>query len=231
MSADTVWPPALTRAPRVADLEETAPDVVLRSEMDVGPAKLRRRFTGDKRKFSIVLDLRASEVATFDAFFKDTTFGGSLSFSWVLPRTGFPADFRFTSTPVYRPQGPRGDGSEWWRVTFSVEMLPGTDSAIVPPAPGSNLFGGGNFFAWVSKVEDEVVPLPDEESIFDSFWKETIAAQPDVFPDLFFSGFGDRSLDAEVLPLVPVLPEAKATPRHRQLPYTHIIGFEPPPLS
>lgn len=37
------WPPGLPSAPRLAELVETAPNLVVRSEMDVGPAKVRRR--------------------------------------------------------------------------------------------------------------------------------------------------------------------------------------------
>lgn len=145
MSADTTWPAELTRTPRVTSLEENAPDVVIRSEVDVGPAKIRRRFTGDLRRFSVELDLRRSELAVFDAFFLSTTKGGSLSFSWKLPRHGALADFRFLSVPVYRPLAPRADGTEWWRVSFNVEMLPGTDSTIPQPPGGGGPPGGGTF--------------------------------------------------------------------------------------
>ncbi|RJP21679.1 MAG: hypothetical protein C4529_07060 [Deltaproteobacteria bacterium] len=163
MTADTTWPPSLTRMPRVSELEETAPEVVIRSEVDVGPAKIRRRFTGDKRRFTVVLDLRRSEVATFDTWFKDTTYGGALSFSWELPRTGVAADFRFLSTPSYRPQAPRGDGTEWWRVSFEIEMLPGTDSSIPPPAGGGDPPGGGNWLLWIQPGSDDVAGIEEEE--------------------------------------------------------------------
>lgn len=226
MAADTVWPIGLTRAARVADLEERTPEVVVRSEVDVGPAKIRRRFTGDRRTFTIGLDLTRNEVATFDSFFLTTTKGGSLSFAWDLPRTGSLADFRFLGPPAYRPQAPRGSGGEWWRVSFDVEMLPGTDSAIVPPVdpdvgpeggggpiltgpnprpidPGEPGTWGGGFLLGGEE---------DEFAIVTSFFPLGVAAGPDVVPDLFFLGHGARPIDDEVVEVVSTEEEiAEAT--------------------
>ena len=169
MSADTTWPAGLTRTPRVSALSEEAPDVLVRSEVDVGPPKLRRRFTGDRRKFTIELDLKRSEVATFDAWFLNNSTGaggGSRSFAWKHPRLGTTADFRFLSVPTYRPRAPRGDGTEWWLVAFDVEMLPGTDSSIPPPGGGTDPTGGGNWPTWSGSRGDEgVSPLVEEEDL------------------------------------------------------------------
>ena len=38
-----VWPPSLPQGPRLEDLEETPPTLAIRTGMDVGPAKVRRR--------------------------------------------------------------------------------------------------------------------------------------------------------------------------------------------
>ena len=122
-----VWPNTLTRAPRVGDLNETAPETSIRSKMDVGPDKIRQRATAAVRTFDIGLDLTRAQVATLDTFFGVTTAGGSLPFQWKHPRTGNTADFRFTSTPKYRPNAPRGDGTEFWRASFGIELLPGTE--------------------------------------------------------------------------------------------------------
>lgn len=182
MSADTTWPLTLTRTPRVADLQEDAPEIVIRSEVDVGPAKIRRRFTGDRRRFTIGLDLRRSEVETFDVWFREQTFGGALSFAWKHPRKGTAADFRFLSTPTYRPKSPRGDGSEWWTVSFEVEMLPGTDSTITPPGGGGDPPGGGNWPAWISNSESpEDVFGGEDDPFVPVFFREADAAPVPYF--------------------------------------------------
>jgi len=212
MSADTTWPAQLTRTPRVADFEEFAPDVSIRSEVDVGPAKIRRRFTGDHRKFNVAMDFTRADLAVFDTFYLTTTKGGSLSFSWVLPRTGAAADFRFLSVPTYRPTAPRGDGSEWWRVSFAVEMLPGTDSSIPPPPSGSGAFvttiaaggavgaGGGD-----SADPDGDSTYPDgEEPVVLFVPYETAAPGPEFWPGLLIGGaypppWAEEEADAEEL--------------------------------
>jgi hypothetical protein len=166
MSADTTWPVSLTRTPRVSSLSEEAPDVLIRSEVDVGPSKVRRRFTGDRRKFSIEIDLRRSELAIFDEWFLNNSTGaggGSRSFSWKLPRTGATADFRFLSVPVYRPRSPRGDGTEWWIVSFDVECLPGTDSSIPPPGGGTDPPCGGGWPVLLVRLGDEFSTLVEED--------------------------------------------------------------------
>lgn len=208
MSADTTWPVSLTRTPRVSSLSEEAPDVLVRSEVDVGPPKLRRRFTGDRRKFTIELDLRRSEVATFDAWFLNNSTGaggGSRSFSWKLPRTGAAADFRFLSVPTYRPRAPRVDGSEWWLVAFDVEMLPGTDSSISPPGGGTDPTGGGNWPMWsMARGGDDVSPLVEEE---DSVREEAIvfgtvfeadAAPPVLLLEIVTKNYGIEGENNEV---------------------------------
>lgn len=190
--ADTSFPPSLTRTPRVASLSETAPDVVVRTEMDAGPSKVRRRFTGDKRDFTVELDLRRSEVATFDTFFLTTTKGGSLSFAWKHPRTGSTADFRFLEPPVYKPQTSRSDGSEWWIVSFKMELLPGTDSSIPVPGDGPYPPGGGGAYGfggvYYSAPEE---PEGDEggEAIFFGTVFEADAAPAVFVYDLLAGGY------------------------------------------
>ena len=197
MSADTTWPVSLTRAPRLASLSEEAPDVLLRSEVDVGPPKLRRRFTGDRRKFTIELDFTRSEVLAFDSWFLNNSTGaggGARSFSWKHPRLGTTADFRFLSVPTYRPRAPRGDGSEWWLVSFEVEMLPGTDSSITPPGGGNDPPGGGNWPMWATINPDEVSPLEESETVSSGTVFEADSVPPVLLIAILTTNYG---LDSE----------------------------------
>lgn len=195
--ADTSFPPGLTRAPRVDALSEDAPDVVIRSEVDAGPALVRRRFTGDRRTFSVQLDLTRTELATFDEFFLTTTKGGSLSFEWKHPRTASLADFRFLKAPNYRPRAPRGDGSEWWVVSFEMELLPGTDQSIEPPSGGGDPHGGTWLLLFPGSApwlgSGEIIETPAEEfedaAIVAGVVWEADAAPPDFVPDLHFRGY------------------------------------------
>lgn len=200
MSASIVWPPALTRTPRVDALEETAPDVLIRSEMDAGEAKVRRRFTGDVRNFTIVLDLKRSEVATFDSFFLTTTKGGALPFVWKHPRTGSDVDFRIITVPKYKPRAPKlGDSTDWWTVSFDVETMPGTDSSTSTPPGDVYLPGGGGY--GFSEVVDLLDEPPAEEASMEVFdWFVPIVdpgAAPDFYPDLIYPHYGASGLDTD----------------------------------
>lgn len=190
--SDTAWPPSLTRTPRVSDLEESAPKVVIRSEVDVGPAKIRRRLTGGTRSFSVELDLTRNELATFDTFFTTTTKGGSLSFSWKNPRTGTTADFRFLNEPSYRPRAPRGDGSEWWVVSFQMEMLP-TGVVGTPPSEGPTPPGGHPSDGTID-VFDPFAPDADDPELEPAIVGPRIFEADSVPPSLpipiFFAHFG-----------------------------------------
>lgn len=188
--SDVSWPPSLTRTPRLSSLEEIAPNVVIRSEVDVGPGKIRRRLTGGTRTFSVEIDLTRNELTTFDLFFVTTTKGGSLSFSWKNPRTGSTADFRFLDVPKYIPRAPRGDGSEWWVVSFPVEMLPtgvvGTPPTEEPSPPGGVPDG---FRQDIYDPFEESVDEPIEAPIVGPRIFEADPVPP-TLPPFFFAHYG-----------------------------------------
>lgn len=79
--------------------------------------------------------MTGSQLATFDAFYRDTLGFGSDAFEWKHPRTGNPIDARFTEAPKYTPQAPRQNGTEVWKVDMVLELLPGTEQVTPPPPP------------------------------------------------------------------------------------------------
>lgn len=196
--ADTSFPPSLTRSPLVSSLTETPGKATIRSEMDQGEAKVRRRFTGDTREFPVDLQLTRAQLAVFDEFYQTTTKAGSLSFEWRHPRTGATADFRFLDRPQYRPLAPRGDGTEWWLVSFPMEMLPGADVDVDPPSDGTPA-GGGGWGALAAMAGAAVEDLDDEDLAGFAFAQPLIAEDasvvPDFVADLLVVGFGARAED------------------------------------
>lgn len=141
--ADAVWPPSLP-SPKVADLTETAVDVVVRTAMDAGLPKVRRRFTAAPRPISATLALTRAQVATLDTFFVDTLEGGALTFDWIDHRTGEDAVYRFTTKPQYRPLAPRqAAATEIWRATLELEIIP---SAAGSSGGGSDDGAAANYF-------------------------------------------------------------------------------------
>lgn len=113
------WPAALPQTLEVQGYSEQPPDVTLRTQMDAGPPKLRRRYTAGIRpiKGKMLLSPRTL-VVTLDDFYNDSLLGGSLSFDWAHPRTGQTAVCRFASRPTYTPLGP-----EAWMVELDLEIL------------------------------------------------------------------------------------------------------------
>lgn len=113
------WPGTLPQAPDWSGYQETSPNVAIRTQMDAGPPKLRRRFTAGIRPFSMQFLLTQAQVATLDTFYQTTLTGGTEAFDWTHPRTGAAASFRFVSPPQYSALGPNV-----YRATCQMEVLP-----------------------------------------------------------------------------------------------------------
>jgi hypothetical protein len=116
------------------------PALALRTDMETGPAKVRRRATAVPRAFDLELSLSRNQVALFDAFYTDSIKLGALPFEWKHPRTGATCDMRITSTPTARPKAARGDGREYWSLSFSVEILP-VPAVVIPGVQCVAFFG------------------------------------------------------------------------------------------
>lgn len=138
-----LWPTTLPSAVQVSDLQITAPDMVLRSEVDTGPAMLRRRFTAAPELISGSLKVTRAQLAIFRTFYVATLGGGAIPFEWFHPQTRVIMDFRFRSQPSWRPYAPRqSDQSDYWTVSLDLETVPGSEKAnpTDPPGPGAGLW-------------------------------------------------------------------------------------------
>lgn len=111
------WPATLPN-PEI-DMEETAPNLVVRTDMDAGPPKVRRRHTSGVRPWRKRVVLTLAQVETFDEFFVDTLSGGASRFDFTNSRTGVSCEFRFVEPPVYRRLGP-----DAYEVAMSWEQMP-----------------------------------------------------------------------------------------------------------
>jgi hypothetical protein len=137
------WPASLPQYLLTRSYKETAPDLVIRTKMDAGPAKVRRRFTSGVRQIEGLLVLAQDQVATLDNFFLNDCQGGAVSFLWTyqrevqdtdapldtdlatdtdtrMPLSWLPATVRFVKPPQYHDTG---DGTHY-EVSLSLEILP-----------------------------------------------------------------------------------------------------------
>lgn len=111
-----VWPEQF--CPLINSFQETPPENTIRTTMDRGPAKVRRRTTANVRQVSFNLFLKNDGVDVLDDFFTTDTFSGADDFDFIHPRTKESVKARFVSPPQYRN---RGTGYE---VSISLEILP-----------------------------------------------------------------------------------------------------------
>lgn len=113
------WPETLPGDVLVAGYSESLPNAVLRTEMDAGPAKVRRRSTAAARPLRATMALTRTQAAALDTFFTTTLSMGSLPFTLTHPRTLSQVSFRFVSPPVLVPVS----GAEW-SAELDLEVLP-----------------------------------------------------------------------------------------------------------
>lgn len=194
--ADITWPPSLPQAPRLRDTRELLGRQALRTEMDEGIAKVRRRQSAGVDRFPLGLILTTAQVATLRDFFRSTSAGGALAFEWKHPHTGNTIDLRFLTEPEIVGLAPRVSGQVRYRVAFDVETVPGTEVLESEPPP-----------------EPPAVRLPappiddrdaeDEELLEDVSDEQMPVAPADVAadPNLFAFGAiaGDVDDEAEVI--------------------------------
>jgi hypothetical protein len=114
------WPASLPQFVLTEGFEESPPDVLLRTEMDAGPAKVRRRFTAGVRPLKAVIVCSSAQVTTLETFFAAALASGALPFDWVHPRTQAATSFRFVRPPSIAPER----GGKYWRVGLDLEVLP-----------------------------------------------------------------------------------------------------------
>lgn len=126
----TTWPIDLPQRAFLPVSEARRP-AVLRSPMDAGPDKLRRRFTAAARHLTLSMLLTGEQRAVFDAFYAVDLEEGALTFDWIDPATGETVALRFREPPQYELlRTHQTAGARLWRVTLPVETLPGVQPSL-----------------------------------------------------------------------------------------------------
>ena len=94
-----LWPEALPAAPLAERYQETLADTLVRSKVDQGPDKLRRRTTAGVAEISASYMLDTDQSAILADFYTSTLAGGSLPFTMSHPRSGDAITVRFKRAP------------------------------------------------------------------------------------------------------------------------------------
>lgn len=114
------WPVDLPQKPLVQGFSETLPTLTVRSPMDTGPAKVRRRSTAGVTQMQCVFRLTATQRASLLTFWQTTLAGGSLSYNWTHPISGANIVCRIVEPPSLTPAA----GGNAWAASLKIEVLP-----------------------------------------------------------------------------------------------------------
>jgi len=109
----TTWP--ATVPVHRSGYSETPPSRVIRSDMDVGPAKVRRRSSSAVRQATLKLLLTPDQIQDLDDFYLAND---ASAFDFVNPRTGETVQARFVDTPPYEVN------ETMFNVGIELEILP-----------------------------------------------------------------------------------------------------------
>lgn len=98
---------------------ESTSSVLLRSAMDVGPAKVRQRATRAIRSVKGSQLMTTAQIAELKTFFNTTLENGSLRFSWTSPVDGSSVEMRFVEPPSWSVAS-----GDYYNVNLDLEILP-----------------------------------------------------------------------------------------------------------
>lgn len=118
--ANPGWPTSLP-VPLVEGISYTPGQNVIRSQMDAGVAKMRRRFTAVPETLTFNLVLIEAQVQVLQDFV-EITLADVLPFDWIDFRkpTGTGVTYRFTKRPGFTPRSAAGNR---WVAAIELEQL------------------------------------------------------------------------------------------------------------
>ncbi len=99
------WPVGLQQKLNAEGFQVKFGNTAMRTDMDVGPAKVRSRFTDAIDVYTCTIFLDYSDYSTFRTFFKTTLNNGVNRFDFTDPFTNTSAEFRFAEEPDISPIG------------------------------------------------------------------------------------------------------------------------------
>jgi len=132
--ANPAWPSSLPQNQFIGVADERQKGA-LRTAMDAGPAKQRRRFSAAVRTITCPVEMSSAQKAVFDTFFITTLAEGALPFTWTDPNTDATQNFRFIAPPkftldvggapaVVAPPGDPMAQRRLWKASLPLEILP-----------------------------------------------------------------------------------------------------------
>jgi hypothetical protein len=94
---DIYWPDALPAEFLADGFSKQPRSNVIRTQMDAGPKKTRRRYTGRAVNYTGKQRFNTDELIVFEQFYHTVLADGALRFNFDDPVTYEPGEFRFTA--------------------------------------------------------------------------------------------------------------------------------------
>lgn len=119
--ANPIWPVTLPVIlyPAEQDSFLSEPETgVIRTHMDAGPVKARRRFTAIAIPTNLTIMMTQAQVATLKEFYR-VTLASVLPFDWIDFITQASVTYRFVKSPTYTPVA-----ANMWKVALTLEQMP-----------------------------------------------------------------------------------------------------------
>ena len=114
----STWPSTLPGIRLPVEAEHQ--DGILRTAMDAGPQKARRRFNATSAFYTVPMRMTGTQLGTLNSFYDN-----NLMFTFENPETGDNETFRWASPLSYRAVvGNETPGNRIWDVTLNLERLP-----------------------------------------------------------------------------------------------------------
>lgn len=115
--ASIFWPDSLPDTLLMDGLSAKRNSGVIRTKMDAGPNKARRRYTASSKTFSGKMLLTESQRLALHYFFHNELADGVLRFNFTDPQTLEVGEFRFTDDYTENSVG------GWFEVSMSLERM------------------------------------------------------------------------------------------------------------
>lgn len=121
--ASQSWPAGLPQNIRIPTNHQPG-EQSIRTQMDAGPNKVRRRYTAVEEPFTTVMVMNGQDYQDFQNFYNTTLEGGSLRFDWENPVNDNTVEMRFTAPPQGEIISGGSATERTWRVQMELEIMP-----------------------------------------------------------------------------------------------------------
>lgn len=115
--ATEVWPPVLP-CPQIEGYTEQQEPTIIRTQMDTGPAKVRRRYTMPVTKVNIKVCLDRGQMEELWDFYTIRLQGGVQRFNMNNPWENVTREYRFINPPAIS-----GLTQNFWEASLELERF------------------------------------------------------------------------------------------------------------